>query len=86
MQKLLSYINALPKVQRHVFAKSCNTSVGYLRKAASTGQSLGSKLCVAIERATGGQVTRFDLCPGDAHEIWPEAARERGREAAREGA
>jgi len=42
--------------------------------------------CIAIERATGGQVTRFDLRPGDAHEIWPEATRERGREAAREGA
>ena len=28
--------------------------------------------CVAIERATGGQVTRKDLRPDDWHLIWPE--------------
>ena len=30
--------------------------------------------CTAIERATGGQVTRRDLRPGDWHLIWPELA------------
>ena len=28
--------------------------------------------CVAIERATGGKVTRRDLRPDDWHLIWPE--------------
>lgn len=28
--------------------------------------------CVAIERATDGQVTRRDLRPDDWHMIWPE--------------
>jgi len=28
--------------------------------------------CVAIERATGGAVTRRDLRPDDWHMIWPE--------------
>lgn len=28
--------------------------------------------CVAIERATNGQVTRKDLRPDDWHMIWPE--------------
>lgn len=28
--------------------------------------------CVAIERATGGAVRRWDLRPGDWHEHWPE--------------
>jgi len=28
--------------------------------------------CVAIERATGGVVTRKDLHPNDWHLIWPE--------------
>lgn len=28
--------------------------------------------CVAIERATGGKVTRADLRPKDWHLIWPE--------------
>ena len=30
--------------------------------------------CVAIERATAGQVTRQDLCPDDWAAIWPELA------------
>ena len=30
--------------------------------------------CVAIERATGGAVTRRDLRPDDWHLIWPEMA------------
>lgn len=33
--------------------------------------------CVAIERATGGRVTRRDLRPADWSRIWPELA-ERG--------
>ncbi len=28
--------------------------------------------CVAIERATGGAVTRKDLRPNDWQDIWPE--------------
>lgn len=30
--------------------------------------------CVAIERATGGAVTRRDLRPDDWHLIWPDEA------------
>lgn len=30
--------------------------------------------CVAIERATDGQVSRRDLRPSDWHLIWPELA------------
>lgn len=30
--------------------------------------------CTAIERATGGAVSRRDLRPDDWHEIWPELA------------
>ena len=30
--------------------------------------------CVAIERATGGRVTRRDLRPDDWSRIWPELA------------
>lgn len=33
-----------------------------------------AKQCTAIERATGGQVTRRDLRPDDWHLIWPELA------------
>lgn len=30
--------------------------------------------CVAIERATGGKVTRRELRPDDWAELWPELA------------
>lgn len=32
----------------------------------------GPEYCVAIERATGGAVRRWDLRPEDWHRIWPE--------------
>jgi len=32
--------------------------------------------CLAIERATGGLVTRSDLRPHDAHQIWPDLSGE----------
>lgn len=32
----------------------------------------GPENCVAIERATGGAVRRWDLRPDDWHRIWPE--------------
>ncbi|KDD44749.1 DNA-binding helix-turn-helix protein [Bordetella bronchiseptica OSU095] len=30
--------------------------------------------CAAIERATGGEVSRRDLRPGDWSRVWPELA------------
>lgn len=35
----------------------------------------GPEYCVAIERATGGKVTRRDLRPDDWAAIWPELDR-----------
>lgn len=35
--------------------------------------------CAAIERVTGGAVTRKELRPDDWHLIWPELAKARGR-------
>lgn len=41
----------------------------------STGPRLPPiERCVAIERATDGQVTRRDLRPDDWQDIWPELA------------
>jgi len=42
------------------------------------------EVTLAAPTASNRLTARFDLRPGDAHEIWPEATRERGREAARE--
>jgi len=72
MKKLLDHLNSLPESQRNALALSCGTSVGYLRKACCTGQKLGPALCVALERATVGVITRQTLRPDDWAAIWPE--------------
>lgn len=61
--------------------------VGKLAAAIGVGQSVisnwrarctvpSASYCVAIERATGGAVTRRDLRPDDWQSIWPELATE----------
>jgi DNA-binding transcriptional regulator YdaS (Cro superfamily) len=71
MEKLLQYLNSLPAEDRDLFAGRCGTSLSYLRKAVSLGQTLGPALCVSIERASGGNVRRADL-RSDWPLIWPE--------------
>lgn len=63
MDKLLRYLNALPKSARAPFCASCGTSEGYLRKGISKGQLFSGSLCIAIERETNGEVTCEDLDP-----------------------
>lgn len=74
MQKLLNYLNSLSKLEREVFAVRCKTSVGYLRKAISTGQRLGAELSCLIEQESNCAVTRKDLHPEKWNLIWPELA------------
>lgn len=61
--------------------------VSMLASAIGVGQSVisnwrarctvpSASYCVAIERATGGAVTRRDLRPDDWQSIWPELATE----------
>lgn len=72
MKMLLNFLNSLSEQQRNALALSCDTSVGYLRKACSTGQKLGPAICVALERSTRGAITRQMLRPDDWAKIWPE--------------
>lgn len=72
MQKLLQFFNSLDVDGRADFLLCAQTSEGYIRKACSVGQALGPALCSAIERASGGAVTRQDLRPHDWQDIWPE--------------
>lgn len=67
-----TYLNRLPMQDRAGFEGAVGTTINYLRKAASTGQALNAATCAAIERATGGQVTRRELRPDDWWLIWPE--------------
>jgi len=72
MDKLLQYLNAASDAEREQIRAQCGTSIGYLRKAISVRHRIGAELCVSIERATDGAVTRRDLRPDDWHLIWPE--------------
>lgn len=72
MEKLKTFLFSLPMNERVAFADRCKTSWPFLRNVAYGYKTPGEKLCVAIERATGGAVTRRDLRPDDWREIWPE--------------
>ena len=63
MKSLLSYINNLSPVDQEDFARRCNTSIGYFRKAISINQRLGESLCINIERESSGAVTCEELRP-----------------------
>lgn len=63
MDKLLAYLNSLSTQAQRDFATRCGTSVGYLRKAVSTGQQLGESLCINIDRESAGHVRCEDLAP-----------------------
>lgn len=63
MEKLLTYLNGLPKADRLAFVARCETSEGYLRKAISKGQRLGESLCINIDRESGGAVRCEDVRP-----------------------
>lgn len=63
MNKLRTHLNSLTPVEQADFAARCGTSVGYLRKALSTGQKFGESLCINFECESGGQVRCEDLRP-----------------------
>lgn len=63
MQLLLSYLNSLAAPERIDFATRCGTSAGYLRKAISSGQRIGERIVINIERESAGAVRCEDLRP-----------------------
>lgn len=63
MEKLREYLNSLSRDQQASFAEACGTSVGYLRKAISVGQQLGSDLCIQIDKHSSGRVSCETLRP-----------------------
>lgn len=62
---------SVPTSERKGFAARCNTSEAHLRNVAY-GKSCSPELATAIERESGGAVTRPELRPDDWHRIWPE--------------
>jgi len=63
MDKLLTYLNSLPKAERLGYVTRCETSEGYLRKAISKRQRLGESLCINLDRESGGAVRCEDMRP-----------------------
>lgn len=63
MEKLIAYLNSLAKSDQEDFAARCETTVGYLRKAASIGQKLGDGLCLRIAAESAGAVSPEDIRP-----------------------
>lgn len=53
-------------------SKSIGVSMSFLSQMASGDAAISPQRCVAIERATNGQVTRQELRPNDWMDIWPE--------------
>jgi DNA-binding transcriptional regulator YdaS (Cro superfamily) len=72
MERFRAYWNSLTPEEKRAFAAACGTTEGYLRKAFSVGSLLGPELCVAIEIASAGRITRQDLRPDDFGRFWPE--------------
>lgn len=66
-----------------IIDKACEAAGGLAKLAGAIGQSPSTVAnwrvrgvpvvhCLAIERATGGAVTRRDLRPDDWERIWPD--------------
>ncbi|QII84245.1 helix-turn-helix domain-containing protein [Bordetella hinzii] len=72
MDILKRYLAPMSRVQRAAFAARCRTSTNTLRNIAYGQKRAGAALCIAIEQATGGAVTRADLRPDDWPLLWPE--------------
>ena len=60
---LRTYLNSLPVAEQNEFAKKCGTTLGYVRKALSTGQNFREGLCIKFERESLRQVTCEELRP-----------------------
>lgn len=63
MDELREYIKSLNSDERAEFEAFIGTSIGYLRKAISAGQKLGSGLVVRIEQFSKRRVTCEQLRP-----------------------
>ncbi|MDR8087816.1 helix-turn-helix domain-containing protein [Burkholderia gladioli] len=62
------------KVTQSAFAVRLGVSQGLIYQWLTGRRPVSADKCVAIERATDGEVTRRDLRPNDWRDIWPELA------------
>ena len=86
MEKLLAYLNALPKGEREAWCTRCGTTEGYIRKAVSTGTKFDARVCVAFERESEREVRCEDLRPDVDWAYLREATTEPGASTEQAGA
>lgn len=63
MKTLRTYLNSLTPDEQVAYATRCETTLGYLRKALSTGEKLRETLCIALDKESDGKVRFDDLRP-----------------------
>jgi len=69
---LKTFLKSLPdEPAREAFASKCEVTLGHLRNVSYITRPCAPALAVAIERESGQQVTRQELCP-DWWKVWPE--------------
>lgn len=70
----LKNYSAQTEVKKANLARSVGVSPALLHQWIEGIRPVAIRHCLAIERATDGQVTRKDLRPDDWQNIWPELA------------
>lgn len=74
INRLRQFLDGLPRGGATALAGRLRVHPVYLSQLAArqNGREPSPELCVSIERATDGAVTRRDLRPDDWDRIWPE--------------
>lgn len=72
--KLAEYLKSNRRGSAAQLARAIGAFASDVSDWANGGRPVPVAHCAAIERATGGQVTRKDLRPDDWQAIWPELA------------
>jgi len=67
-----SYLKTQANTSAFVFASRIGVPAPLLSQWRTGARQVPIERCLAIERATGGLVTRGELRPHDAHQIWPD--------------
>lgn len=71
---LRAYLASLERGGSSRIAELLGISISYLSQLSTGAAAISPARCVAIEFATGGEVTRKDMRPDDWQSIWPELA------------
>ncbi|BCY20615.1 phage protein [Bordetella pertussis] len=71
---LNSYLNREDATSAAALAREVGVSPALVYQWRTGRRPVPVEHCAAIERATGGEVSRRDLRPGDWPRVWPELA------------